>query len=111
MPVIVAPREQRTVMLEILFAHRRDGVLTCFGNRTRRGPERESRPQPGVEIMTAERPLEGREGWFAGAVAGRDVSHFEPIAQGRDAFLVVRVVGHHQVECADDKVDARVYRG
>src|SRR6267143_6984027 len=106
MPVITAPREQRTVMLEIVFLHGRDGVLTRCGNRTRRGPELESRPQPGVEIMTAERPLERREGWFAGAVAGRDVTHFELVAQGRDDSFDLRVVGHHQMESASHEVDA-----
>src|SRR5256885_952326 len=84
MPVIVAPREERTVVLEIVFVHGRDGVLTRCGNRTRRGPEHESRAQSGVEVVTAECPLERREGGFAGAVAGRDVTHVELIAQGRD---------------------------
>src|SRR5882762_6902649 len=90
MPVIIAPREQRTVMLEIVFLHGRDGVLTRCGNRTRRGPERESRPQPGVEIMTAERPLERREGWFASAVAGRDVSDMR---SPRDCGLTATLSG------------------
>src|SRR5947209_5734462 len=92
---VITGRVEGAVALAIVFVQARDVIRAGRDRRAWRGAQREGRSQSGVEIAIRERPLEGREGGFAGAVAGRDVSHFESVAKGRDDFLDVRVVGRH----------------
>src|SRR5439155_25993434 len=84
-------RQQRTVTPEIVFIHDCAGILTGSANRSRRGTEGESRPQPGVKIMTAECFPECSESGLAGAVARGDVCHLELVVQARDDLLDVGV--------------------
>src|SRR3989442_6144669 len=79
--VVITLRQERAVALEIVLIHGSGRVLTGFGNGARRGAEREARTQPGVEVVIAECLLERSKRRLAGAVARRDVRHFEAVAQ------------------------------
>jgi hypothetical protein len=55
---------------------RRLSLAGLARGRSGRGPQREGRAEPGVEVMIAECLLERRERGLARAVARRDVLHF-----------------------------------
>jgi hypothetical protein len=76
----------------------------------RGGTQREGRTQPGEEVTVTKRFLQGRESWFAGAVAGCDVLHIQRFVQRRHDLLDVRIARHYEVKAADDQMDARIDR-
>src|SRR5438445_11342288 len=106
--VVITLRQERAVALEIVLIHGNGCVLTGSGNGPRRGAECEARTQPGVEIVIAERLLERSKRGLAGAVARRDVRYFAGVAERGNDLLDLLVLGHHEVEPAGDKMDARI---
>ncbi len=67
--------------------------------------------QSGVEVAISEYLLERSKCGLAGAVARRNVCHLVGVAQGGNNLLDLVVLGHYQVEPADDEVDSWVDRG
>jgi hypothetical protein len=64
-----------------------------------------------VTISIAERPPQRSEGWLSRAVTGRDVFHFEVIAEGCDDLFDVRITRHDEMESAGNDPYARVDAG
>src|SRR2546426_7028132 len=106
--VVITLRQERAVALKIVLVHGSGRVLSGSGNGARRGAEREARTQSGVEIAISECLLERSKRGLAGAMARRDVRYFEGVAQCGNDLLDLLVLGHHEVEPAGDKMDARI---
>jgi hypothetical protein len=58
--------------------------------------------------VIAESFLQRCKRWLSGAVTGGNVFDFEPLMQGDDNLLDVRVRCHNQVKATSDEVNTRI---
>src|ERR1700678_1468693 len=89
---VIASGKQGAVGANVAVVQDTGGASIRCGARVR--TQIQCRPQPGVKIVIAKRPLKCGESRLAGTVPGSDVVHFVGVMQGWGPSFDSGVLGH-----------------